>query len=750
MGISLPPPVHPGTSGRAPSPQRRTTGETTIGAPLEEARRRLLGLAFELERHLGEHAQPLLLEARKQLQQRTCRIAVIGQVKAGKSTFINAMTQRPGLLPTDINPWTAVVTSLHFRRSATPPEHAAVFQLFSGDEWHNLAEGGGRLRELTERLVPEFHPELLRAQLEVMRKRAERRLGKSFQALLGKCHRHKEITPQLLTDYISAGDDFEDAQASRNARKRYSDITRTAELFFSDGPFSFPVTLIDTPGTNDPFLVRDEITRRSLENPDIYVFVISALQPLSAADISMLRLLNGLHKERSSVFINRADQLPNPTTDAVAIRRIVEQRLHLEFPALDIPVITGSAWLGNLSLEPQRADLRGGLKGGQLAALWEAGLPRSIDATAEKLPAADQSRVAAALHTSSGIRAVSHAINRLMATSNIAVLYRQIGVCFLELVRSADISAKAELKSADDLLRTRRKEAQALNERIAEERQSLAHFEQRAGALQTTFAEIKCHLDQVIAGGLEFMGSELRQIVRQFADEQAEELLLAAESRTEKTWVCNVMPLRAQVETAYIASFDRTVADLVRIEEFLYPQLKVIVSRLLPGYSGTVLEAPGAPAQTYPAMSSLSDTLAMDLSMPWWKLWGGTRRTPHERADHLQDLIEDEFLTIVDQLMTEARAQLEQRVAHTMQRANAISGGLLAGIEQRSAHLKAQCQLLEGSGDEESLRQFVVEQEKRASSSIERQTACAVFIEEIEGVVRALDAGKLGGNARGQ
>ena len=58
--------------------------------------------------------------------------------------------------------------------------------------------------------------------------------------------------------------------------------------------------------------MRDEITRRSLENPDVYVFVISALQPLSAADIYMLRLLNGLHKDRIVVFINRADQLPTP------------------------------------------------------------------------------------------------------------------------------------------------------------------------------------------------------------------------------------------------------------------------------------------------------------------------------------------------------------------------------------------------------------------------------------------------------
>jgi hypothetical protein len=139
---------------------------------------RLSALLSDLDGMLGEHATPLLQEARRQLEERACRIAVIGQIKAGKTTFINTLIGQPGLLPTDINPWTAVVSALHFR-DGRKPEHAAVFQLFSVDEWKQIAKGGGRLRELTERLVPGFQPDLLRAQLEVMRSRSERRLGAS-------------------------------------------------------------------------------------------------------------------------------------------------------------------------------------------------------------------------------------------------------------------------------------------------------------------------------------------------------------------------------------------------------------------------------------------------------------------------------------------------------------------------------------------------------------------------------------------
>ena len=75
------------------------------------------------------------------------------------------------------------------------------------------------------------------------------------------------------------------------------------------GPFDYPVTVIDTPGTNDPCLIRDEITRRSLETADLYIVVLTARQPLSAADVALLRILRGLHKERFVVFVNRIDEL---------------------------------------------------------------------------------------------------------------------------------------------------------------------------------------------------------------------------------------------------------------------------------------------------------------------------------------------------------------------------------------------------------------------------------------------------------
>src|SRR3546814_15588565 len=73
--------------------------------------------------------------------------------------------------------------------------------------------------------------------------------------------------------------------------------TRTDTLF----PYTTLFRSIDTPGTNDPFLVRDEITRRALENADIYIVVLTARQALSSADVALLRILRG---DRKSTRLN--------------------------------------------------------------------------------------------------------------------------------------------------------------------------------------------------------------------------------------------------------------------------------------------------------------------------------------------------------------------------------------------------------------------------------------------------------------
>jgi signal recognition particle receptor subunit beta len=721
------------------SPEAQSRRSEAIGAPLEAARVALLDIVGRLGGLLGEHAGPLLDAARGQLEKRACRIAVIGQIKAGKSTFINALTRRPGLLPTDINPWTVVVTALHFRAAPTPPEHAAVFHLFSVDEWRELADGGGRLRELTERLVPGFQSDLLRAQLEVMRKRAERRLGPKFAELLGQCHRYPTVTSELLTDYVSAGDEG----VWPGQRRHYSDVTRSADLYFNDSPFAFPITLIDTPGTNDPFLVRDEITRRSLENPDLYVFVVSACQPLSAADIGMLRLLNGLNKDRIVVFVNRADQLPNLGTDAEDVKAMVEQRLRAEFPSLNIPVVYGSAWLGNLRLQAEAGEAPAVVmpeRTPEPGRRVPAPCPRIAPAHPQPAAGAEQARALPVMHMSSGMAEVSAAITRLMCTSSIAMLLRQIAVCAAELVRTADVTDGAELQTITELIEARRQEATALKRRVEDEAAALAAFEDHVKALHASFEEVDAHFKEVIATASRLLHNELASLVREFASSEADALLQSLQGRPRQwTWCCDVLPLRERMEAAYLATFQQAAKDIDRVEQFLYPQLRIIVSSLLPNYKGGLLEVPAWPEGLLPSVAPLGDKVTLDLGVTWWRKWFASRKLAKGRANHLRCLIEEDFLQIAEELVGEAGAHLSERVDYIMRRVNAISNGLRAGVERRTANLARERELLSGAGDDHGVERFETEQQERADACAERRAAYAAVLAELQAVLEALD-----------
>lgn len=71
------------------------------------------------------------------LEHHPCRIAVIGQVNAGKSSLINAFIGRPGLLPTGMDPRTAVLTRLHFgdKKHLSSTAH---FTFFTPQEWEKM------------------------------------------------------------------------------------------------------------------------------------------------------------------------------------------------------------------------------------------------------------------------------------------------------------------------------------------------------------------------------------------------------------------------------------------------------------------------------------------------------------------------------------------------------------------------------------------------------------------------------------
>jgi signal recognition particle receptor subunit beta len=310
-----------------------------VSAPLGEVRRDILRVGDELEKRVHGRAGGLVNDLLSGLEGHTCRIAFIGQVKAGKSSLINALIQKPDFLPTDVNPSTAVVTKLVLG-SRSQAADTALFHFFTEEEWENLVSP----EPSQDRRSQVFSLPGSRKKLTELQQRAETRLGKDFKKLIGKHHLFSAVTPELLQTYVSANDG---GGAKQNT---YSDLTRMAEIFLDSGQQSYPSVLIDTPGVNDLFFVRDEITLANLADADVYILVLTAQQPLSRADISLLRLLRGLQKNKIVAVINRVDTLAKPAEEIDDLEVYVRQTLNRECPHATIPVVSASANWGTMAL----------------------------------------------------------------------------------------------------------------------------------------------------------------------------------------------------------------------------------------------------------------------------------------------------------------------------------------------------------------------------------------------------------------
>lgn len=315
----------------------------------------------------GKAELPAFEELRDRLDGWAAKVAVIGQVKAGKSTFLNAFLNETELLPSDVNPWTSVVTNMRINLP-NDPASGATFRFYDEAAWNEILTGTTEIRKLAEQLLPGFDTALLRRQTEAMRERAQRRLGDHYETLLGTSHSYEVATPHLLQRYVCAGSSPE-LEHRKSAPGRYSSITRSADLYLRLPEFQVPVVVTDTPGVNDPFLVRDEFTCRSLDRSDIFIVVLSAHQPLTEVDIALLRILAQQDTKDVLIFINRIDELDEYDADVPLVIDDVAQRLRAAIPDVEFTIQAGSAYLAVLALRhDEEAELiRDALDDGQLA-----------------------------------------------------------------------------------------------------------------------------------------------------------------------------------------------------------------------------------------------------------------------------------------------------------------------------------------------------------------------------------------------
>jgi len=307
-------------------------------ADIAVGRNKLKSSLLKLEGSVLPEDVPAMGEAIDGFEAFAPNVSLIGQVKAGKTALANALLDVSELFPSDVNPWTSVVTSIHVNRP-NPKGKRAVFRFFDESDWEDMVSNSGRIVDLAKKANLESRVEELTEQIQSLKERTEGRLGRNFKMLLGNQHSFSHYDGDLIKRYVCLGED----EGEDEREGRFADLTKSADVYLDTESFGYPLTLADTPGVNDPFLVREAATLENLGQSHICVVVLSAHQALSSVDLGLMRVLKRLKSDRLIVFVNRVDELPEPDQQIREIYGSVTKVLKAQKLHGDIPIIFGSA-----------------------------------------------------------------------------------------------------------------------------------------------------------------------------------------------------------------------------------------------------------------------------------------------------------------------------------------------------------------------------------------------------------------------
>ena len=667
-----------GAGQRVDLPTTSRADPNVIGSGLGKSSRDLRQCGQTLADLVEPAGQTLIREAISSLGSHAFRVVVVGQIKSGKSSFINAMVRQPSLLPTDVTPWTTAITNLHFARPA-PNNHAAAFHFFSEEEWRDLARGGGPIRDLTERLVPGFDAASLGRHVEALQARAGARLGAEYETLLGGIHYFDDIDRNVLLHYVCSGEYSADGRAP--ALGKYSDITKRADLYLDSGPFAFPAIVTDTPGTNDPFLIRDEITRRSLSSADLFIVVLSARQPLSDSDLALMRLMHGLNKDRIVAFVNRIDDFSDVSYDLAEVLIYVEKKLQSEFPGASIPVIAGSAAWANFALNPDADAFGHILERRSFDYLTELGLVPPEDRAPSTLEdPSRRRRLCDAMLRASGMPAIYHAVADRMEQSEAARSQLQIARCFREMAQASASSLRCELQTVQESRSVSKRRQTEMTE-IAKSAKLLNEV---AANVERSAKTIEHQLLRMIDDEMLGLRNRLRSAVDHHAGAERQVLIDTLQrGKVPRVWTHEGVELRRALADIFMKSFERAAARVLTFQARVAPELHRLMGLVAPEMARPIEPDRGALALAPPNLAALSRLVALDLDKTWWSGFWNKRASPISYGDEIEMLITSEFQAVVDELVQTAETALRGYAATTTKWSFGLCVNIVQAVTRR-------------------------------------------------------------------
>ena len=196
----------------------------------------------------------------EKLDNDTLCIGVIGQMKCGKSTFLNSFVFEDDVLPAATTPMTAALSVITYGE-----KKRIVAEFYNSNEWNEQKMTAARNSE------DENLSDVEKAKIKAAKELVEKSSGLIVEKYLGKT---QEDNFENLVEYVGADG-------------KYVSITKSVKIYYPK-EYLKGVEIVDTPGFNDPIVSREERTKEFLKKADVVLLMLYAGRPFDSTDRDIL------------------------------------------------------------------------------------------------------------------------------------------------------------------------------------------------------------------------------------------------------------------------------------------------------------------------------------------------------------------------------------------------------------------------------------------------------------------------------
>lgn len=225
-------------------------------------------------------------------ENRLLRIGIVGEVKAGKSSFVNALIfDGEEVLPKAATPMTAALTKLSYAEKSS-----AKIVFYTKYDWERIEELSSHYDDEFVKLRAEYLLQNDGLGIIVDDAYIKNVINERIPAQFRSC---KELTDMVIKNAVNVDDYLGEVKdiTSNNiysqlkeyigAEGKFTPLVKHIELKLNNYLLK-GVELIDTPGLNDPILSRSDTTKKFLKNCDVVFLLSYSGQFLTNEDIQFI------------------------------------------------------------------------------------------------------------------------------------------------------------------------------------------------------------------------------------------------------------------------------------------------------------------------------------------------------------------------------------------------------------------------------------------------------------------------------